>query len=84
MNINIYRHTFIVQCPANRMPIIYQLEVQSEKMIYVEKIVVACQMWQQEFHENIADSLAKLFPGTKQILRAHHHGVDVETVRFVG
>lgn len=78
---NIYRHQFVVRCPANAMPIIYQLEVQSLKMIYVEKIVVACQMWQQEFHEKIADALAMQFPGTRQVLRAHHHGVDVETQR---
>lgn len=78
---NIYRHQFVCVCPANRMPIVYQLEVQSLKMIYVEKIVVACQMWQQEFHEKIADALAQQFPGTHQVLRAHHHGVDVETQR---
>lgn len=78
---NIYRHQFVVRCPANAMPIIYQLEVQSLKMIYVEKIVVACQMWQQEFHEKIADALAMQFPGTRQVLRAQHHGVDVETQR---
>ncbi len=78
---NIYRHQFVVRCPANRMPIIYQLEVRSEKMIYVEKIVVACQMWQQEYHEKIADVLESLFPGTHQVLKAHHHGVDVETQR---
>jgi len=78
---NIYRHQFVVQCPANRQAIIYQLEVRSEKMIYVEKIVIACQMWAQEYHEKIADALALQFPGTEQILRAHHHGVDVETQR---
>lgn len=63
------------------MPIIYRLEVQSEKMIYVEKISVACQMWQQEYHEKIADALSAQFPGTYQVLQAHHHGVDVETRR---
>lgn len=78
---NIYRHQFVCTCPANKQPIIYQLEVRSLKMIYVEKIVIACQMWQQEFHEKIADALAKQFPGTAQVLRAHHHGVDVETHR---
>lgn len=78
---NIYRHQFVCVCPANKQPIIYQLEVQSAKMIYVEKIVVACQMWQQQYHEKIADALAEQFPGTSQVLRAHHHGVDVETRR---
>ncbi len=78
---NIYRHQFVVQCPANSKPIIYDLEIQSERMIHVEKIVIACQMWQQEYHEKIADSLAYQFPETRQTLKAHHHGVDVETVR---
>lgn len=78
---NIYRHQFVVQCPANSKPIIYELEVQSAHMIHVEKIVIACQMWQQEYHEKIADSLAYQFPNTRQTLKAHHHGVDVETRR---
>jgi hypothetical protein len=78
---NIYRHQFICACPADKRPIIYTLEVQSAKMIYVEKVVVACQMWQQEYHEKMADALIVQFPGTVQILRAHHHGVDVETRR---
>jgi hypothetical protein len=78
---NIYRHQFVCACPANKQPIIYQLEVRSLKMIYVEKIVVACQMWQQEFHEKIADALELQFPGTLQVLKAHHHGVDIETQR---
>lgn len=78
---NIYRHQFVCLCPANKQPIIYQLEVQSMNMIYVEKIVVACQMWQQEYHEKLADALAKQFPGTRQVLKAHHHGVDIETQR---
>ena len=50
-------------------------------MIYVEKIVIACELWQCEFHEKMADHLAHQFPNTRQFLRAHHHGVDVETVR---
>lgn len=78
---NIYRHRFIVQCPANSKPIIYDLEIQSDKMIHVEKIMVACAMWQQEYHEKMADSLAHQFPNTHQILKAHHHGVDIETRR---
>lgn len=78
---NIYRHQFVITCPANSKPIIYDLEIHSEKMIYVEKIAIACQMWQQEYHEKMADALIVQFPGTVQIMRAHHHGVDVETRR---
>lgn len=78
---NIYRHQFIVACPANSKPIIYDLEIQADKMIYVEKIVIACGLWQSEYHEKIADNLACQFPDTRQILKAHHHGVDIETRR---
>ena len=78
---NIYRHQFVVACPNNAKPIIYELEIQSHKMIQVEKIAIACQLWQQEYHEKMADSLAYQFPGTKQVLKAHHHGVDIETHR---
>jgi hypothetical protein len=78
---NIYRHQFIVACPANSKPIIYDLEIRSERMIYVEKIVIACALWKSEYHERMADHLAQQFPGTHQVLKAHHHGVDVETIR---
>jgi hypothetical protein len=78
---NIYRHRFCVVCPSNGKQVFYELEIQSEHMIYVEKIALACQLWQQEYHEKIADSLGYQFPDTRQFLRAHHHGVDVETVR---
>ena len=77
---NIYRHQFVCMCPENAAPIIYNLEIQSAKMIRVEHIVVACQLFQQAFHEKIADDLHARF-GERQILRAHHHGVDIETVR---
>lgn len=80
---NIYRHQFICTCPANKQPIIYELEVRSQKMIYVEKIGVACQMWQQEYHEKIADALEKQFPDTYQVLKAWHHGVEIETQRGI-
>lgn len=78
---NTYRHQFVVTCPADNTAIIYNLEIHSEKMIYAEKIVVACRVWQQEYHEKMADSLISQFPGTLQILRAHHQGVDIETRR---
>lgn len=78
---NIYRHRFSCRCPNNGISIIYDLEIRSQKMIYVEKIVLACQLWQQEHHEKLADALAAQFPGTIQVLKAHHHGVDIETCR---
>lgn len=80
-DINIYRHRFVCKCPNNSLPIIYYLEVQSKDLIHVEKIVIACQLWQTEYHEKIAEGLASQFPNTRQILTAHHHGVDIETHR---
>jgi hypothetical protein len=77
---NIYRHQFICTCPENSKPIIYQLEIQSEKVIRVEHIVLACDLYRQAFHEAIADSLFERFGGV-QIMTAHHHGVDIETRR---
>lgn len=79
-NENIYRHDFFSVCPENKRPILYNLEIRSETMIRVEHIVVACQLYQQEFHEKIADDLFSRF-GQTQILKAHHHGVDIETIR---
>jgi hypothetical protein len=78
--VNIYRHQFISTCPENGKPIIYQLEIQADKMIRVEHIVTACQLYQQDFHERIADDLFARF-GATQTLKAHHHGVDIETIR---
>lgn len=79
---NIYRHRFRATCPNNGRPIIYYLEISSEELIAVEDIVSACEKHEAGFHENIADSLAEL--GGKQVLRAHHHGVDIETHRSSG
>lgn len=80
---NIYRHNFIAACPNNGKQIAYALEIQSETMIHVEKITVACALWNPAFHEKIADALIEQFPGTHQVLTAHHHGVDIETRRGV-
>lgn len=78
--LNVYRHKFVCKCPENGAVIFYELEIRSLKMIFVEKIVIACEMWQEAFHEKLADNLFYQF-GEVQILRAHHHGVDVITYR---
>lgn len=77
---NIYRHTFAAACPNNGQTIIYNLEIKTDKMIYVEHITTACALHREGFHESIADELhARL--GGFQVLKAHHHGVDIETHR---
>lgn len=80
MAANIYRHRFHSKCPANQQDIDYLLEIHSESMVYVEEIVAACRLFPCSYHEAIADRLATLLPGL-QFLRAHHHGVDIETTR---
>jgi hypothetical protein len=52
-------------------------------MIYVEKIIAAVAIYAQEFQEPLTDDLARQFPGTQVMLKAHHHGVDIETHRCV-
>lgn len=81
---NKYSRIFVAACPNNGEQIIYTLsiEVPTERMIQVEHIVTATAMIKRGFHEQIADELHRRFGG-RQVLRAHHHGVDIETVREV-
>ena len=76
---NIYRHSFSVLCPNNGVSINYTLEVTSNRTIMAEDIVKACAR-DKAFHENLADDLLIALGGS-QVLRAHHHGVDIETRR---
>jgi hypothetical protein len=55
----------------------------SGHVIMAEDVVEACRQARdlpKPYHENIADDLAAKFGG-RQCLTAHHHGVDIETVR---
>lgn len=74
-----YRHEFVSFCPNNGKAIRYDLEIESAKVIQVEHIVTACQLEQNGYHEDIAKTLHARF-GQRQILKAHHHGVDIQTV----
>lgn len=81
MNINIYEHQFISTCPENGKPIIYSLRIETTgRMIHVEHIVTATAMIKSGYHETIADELYRRFAG-KQVLKAHHYGVDITTER---
>lgn len=77
---NIYRQQFVSHCPNNGLHIIYWLEIQTDAVIHVEHIVTATRLMANSFHEDIADELHARFGG-RQILKAHHHGVDIETRR---
>lgn len=78
---NIYRKQFYSPCPNNGQIIDYRLEIQTDVMIQVEHINTAVAVMQSgSYHEDIADALFAMFGG-QQSLKAHHHGVDVETLR---
>lgn len=79
---NIYTRQFVATCPNNGQPIIYTLriEVIASRMIQVEHITTATTLHRSGFHEAIADDLHARFGG-RQVLTAHHHGVDIETIR---
>lgn len=77
---NIYQYRFASTCPNNKRPIIYELAIETDKMIYVEKIVVFVELQNPSYHEPMADALYAQFGG-RQTLTAHHHGVDITTIR---
>jgi hypothetical protein len=80
--VNVYKHRFTSQCPNNREIIVYDLEIQypENKKVMVEDIAAATAEYRLSYHEDISDKLFEKLGG-KQILRAHHHGVDIITYR---
>lgn len=82
MNTNTYTRRFFSTCPNNGHPIEYTLQivVPADRMIQVEHIITACALHKQGYHEDIAADLFRRFGG-QQVLTAHHHGVDIKTVR---
>ena len=77
---NAYSTEFFAQCPNNGVRIKYSLRIETASVVSVEEILAAVDLIDQKFHEEIADDLFGRFGG-RQTLRAHHHGVDIETVR---
>jgi len=78
---NVYSRSFAAACPNNGEQIIYALRIETDdRMIQVEHIITATALIKEGFHEQIADQLFMRFGG-RQTLKAHHHGVDIETVR---
>lgn len=78
---NVYEKQFVSVCPNNSQSIIYQLRVETDdKTVMVEHINTACALFSRNYHEDIANSLFNRFGG-RQVLKAHHHGVDITTVR---
>lgn len=77
---NIYRTTFEIECPNNSHRIRYHAEIATQSVIMVERIYGHFASLTSAFHEDIADSAFEAFGG-RQVIKAHHHGVDVETIR---
>lgn len=80
-NLNRYTIKFARQCPNNGLSITYQLTIETPQVLMVESIVEEIDNLDEKgFHEAFADMLTRCLPG-RQVLTAHHHGVDIETVR---
>lgn len=77
---NTYTVEFFARCPANSLRIKYRLEISTHVMLMVEDIVDEVEGIERGFHEDIADRLQAKFGG-HQTMTAHHHGVDIKTVR---
>lgn len=82
---NNYSIEFFSNCPTNGVRVKYALsiEVPSKLVIQAEQLVAeveAVESGPPVFHEEIADRFAAKFPGS-HTLKAHHHGVDIETTR---
>lgn len=78
---NRYRTAFVAICPANGIAVTYRLRLETPDMVRVEAIQAAiAAVGGRGFHEDIADALHKALGG-RQILKAHHHGVDIRTSR---
>lgn len=78
---NVYRCRFMIVCPVNGIAVTYALEIEAVHMIRVEAIQAAIRdLGERGFHEDAADKLFVALGG-RQTIRAHHHGVDIETSR---
>lgn len=78
---NRYRTKFTAKCPVNGKVVRYELLIETGECVMVEDILQqVAALPKFGFHEDLANRLAAVLPG-QQTLRAHHHGVDIETVR---
>lgn len=80
---NVYRQRFEAPCCNNGLPVSYELEILTTQLIMVEEIqaaVVEAAQLSKPYHETMADFFAERFGGL-QVMRAHHHGTNIETRR---
>jgi len=78
--VNTYRTKFWARCPVNQQAIDYALRIDTGEVIPAERIREEVERIVSGLHEEIADGLHAKFGGS-QTLTAHHHGVDIETIR---
>jgi len=80
--LNTYMVQFFAFCPTNGARILYTLSIEINTMILVENLIEVVTEHDRGYHEDIADQLFREFGG-KQTMTAHHHGVEIKTVRMV-
>jgi len=80
---NTYKTKFFSVCPVNKARIEYHLTIVTGEVIGEEELLeVLGTIYAEGFHEPMADDLHKRFGGI-QTLTAHHHGVEITTVRSI-
>jgi len=77
---NIYKYKFPLVCPVNKLKINYKLKIISKETIMVELIASQINSISEYLHEDLADAFFAKFGGV-QVLTAHHHGIDIKTIR---
>ena len=77
---NRYYTEFFATCPSNQTRVKYMLNIETTSVIMVEEITRVVNGLTTGYHEVIANKICQALKG-RQTLRAHHHGVDIETVR---
>lgn len=78
--VNRYSLEFVVDCPANSVPVRYAWVIESSVMIRVETLRGFVRSLKPTYHEELADLLFKEFGG-QQTLTAEHHSVLIVTER---
>jgi len=77
---NFYTYGFTTKCPNNSHYIYYTFKLEINKTVMVEDIIKKCSEFKEEYHEDIADNLFRVFTG-KQTLTAVHQNVKIKTLR---
>jgi hypothetical protein len=77
---NTYKTQFFARCPSNGIRITYSLTINTGSVIEVERIIEEVTSIGEGLHEDIGDRLLRKLGG-QQVLKADHHGVQIETIR---